>query len=164
MQTVRTPAPRGNEQLPDLPSRPAWQIKVLYDGDCPLCSREVAWLRRRDRAGRIGFEDIADPDFDARAYGTDLDTLMGRIHGVLPDGSLIEGVEVFRRLYAAVGLGWLLAPSRWPLLRPLFDAAYRSFARNRLRLTGRSSAACESGRCAVPVRSGAAATPAPREP
>jgi predicted DCC family thiol-disulfide oxidoreductase YuxK len=73
------------------------RITVLYDGDCPLCSREI------------------------------------RFHGVLPAGTVIESVEVFRRAYAAVGLGWLMAPTRWPGLRRLADLAYRIFARNRLR-------------------------------
>lgn len=128
----------------------AWSVKVLYDGECPLCAREIEMLRRLDRGrGRIAFEDIAAPDFDAGRYGLDQAAVMSRIHGVLPDGRIIEGVEVFRRLYAGVGLGWLVAPTRWPLLRPAFDAAYRWFARNRLRLTGRP--ACEDGRCAVPA-------------
>ncbi len=130
------------------PEPPPWEIRVLYDGDCPLCMREIAMLRRRDRRGRIDFEDISAPDFDASVYGLDFETVMGRIHGVLPDGRLVEGVEVFRRAYSAVGLGWLLAPTRWPLLRPLFDAAYRVFARNRLRWTGRQN--CAAGRCAAP--------------
>ena len=65
---------------------------------------------------------------------------MARIHGVLPDGTVIEGVEVFRRAYAAVGLGWLIAPTRWPGCRRLTDLAHRIFARNRLRWTGRTSA------------------------
>ena len=30
---------------------------------------------------------------------------MGTIHGVLPDGRVITNVEVFRKLYEAVGLG-----------------------------------------------------------
>jgi len=99
-------------------------IRVLFDGECPLCKREIEMLRRRDGGrGRIDFEDIAAPDFDAARYGTTLHDLMARIHGVLPDGTLVEGVEVFRRAYTAVGLGWLVAPTRWPLLRPAFDAA-----------------------------------------
>ena len=65
---------------------------------------------------------------------------MARIHGVLADGTVIEGMEVFRRAYGAVGLGWLLAPTAWPGLRALADAGYRWFARNRLRLTGRGNA------------------------
>jgi len=66
---------------------------------------------------------------------------------------VIEGMEVFRRAYAAVGLGWLLAPSGWPGVGRLFDAAYRWFARNRLRLTGRGPAhACDDA-CEVADRS-----------
>jgi predicted DCC family thiol-disulfide oxidoreductase YuxK len=123
------------------------EIVVLFDGQCPLCAREIRTLARLDRGrGRIGFDDIADPDFDAGRYGVERSTLMARIHGVLPDGRLVEGMEVFRRAWSAVGLGWLLAPTRWPGLRRVFDAAYRVFARNRLRLTGRE-AACESDRC-----------------
>lgn len=126
-----------------------WQINVLYDGECPLCSREIRFLERRDRGrGRIRFEDIADPAFDPAGYGLDAQQLMARIHGVLPDGSVVEGVEVFRRAYAAVGMGWLVAPTRWPGLRRLADEAYRIFAQNRLRWTGRE-AACEAGRCEI---------------
>jgi predicted DCC family thiol-disulfide oxidoreductase YuxK len=125
----------------------SWQVKVLYDGECPLCSREIRFLEKRDRGrGRIAFEDIAAPGFDPARYGLDAERVMARIHGVLPGGTVVEGVEVFRRAYAAVGLGWLVAPTRWPLLRGLADRAYRVFARNRLRWTGRA-AACDEGRC-----------------
>lgn len=126
-----------------------WQVRVLFDGECPLCAREIRALARLDRGrGRIDFEDISAPDFDPARYGLGQADVMARIHGVLPDGTPIEGVEVFRRAYAAVGLGWLLAPTRWPVLRGLADRAYRLFARNRLRLTGRSEA-CDSSRCAA---------------
>jgi len=129
---------------------------VLYDGDCPLCSREIRFLERCDRGrGAILFEDIAAADFDPGVHGVELRELMARIHGVLPDGTLVEGVEVFRRAYAAVGLGWLVAPTRWPGLRRLTDLAYRVFARNRLRWTGRASD-CDAGRCSTPAtRAGA---------
>jgi predicted DCC family thiol-disulfide oxidoreductase YuxK len=131
----------------------SWEITVLFDGDCPLCRREVAFLRGRDPDGAAArFEDIAAPGFDAARYGRSRAELMARIHGVLPDGTPVEGVEVFRRVYAAVGLGWLVAPTRWPLLRPLCDAAYRWFARNRLPLTGRGRA-CDEHACTPPARS-----------
>jgi predicted DCC family thiol-disulfide oxidoreductase YuxK len=128
----------------------SWGIKIFYDGDCPLCAREIAMLKRRNGKGRVAFEDIATADFDPRRYGLDRYTVMGRIHGVLPDGRVVEGMEVFRRAYAGVGLGWLLAPSRWPLAGRLFDRAYEFFARNRLRWTGRADAACADDRCALP--------------
>ncbi len=127
----------------------AWEIRILYDGECPLCSREIRFLERRDRGRkRIEFEDISSAGFDPAAYGLDARVVMARIHAVLPDGSVVEGLEVFRRAYAAVGLGWLLAPTRWPFLRPLADRAYRVFARNRLRWTGRGNP-CDEGRCEI---------------
>lgn len=124
-----------------------WRIRVLYDGECPLCTREIRFLERRDRGrGLIQFEDIASSRFDPARYDLELPLLMARIHGVLPNGEIVEGVEVFRQAYGAVGLGWLVAPTRWPILRGLTDRAYRIFARNRLRWTGRSSV-CASDRC-----------------
>jgi predicted DCC family thiol-disulfide oxidoreductase YuxK len=128
-------------------AEPSWKIRVLYDGECPLCAREIRFLERRDRKRqRVQFEDISAPDFDAGRYGRDAGDLMARIHGVLPDGRVVEGLEVFRRTYDAVGLGWLMAPTRWPGLRILAEWAYRVFARNRLRWTGRASE-CDADRC-----------------
>jgi len=116
---------------------------VIYDARCSLCAREAALLARLDRGrGRIRFRDLWAGDLPA---GLDRDAALARIHAVLPDGRLIEGMEVFRRAYAAVGLGWLLAPTAWPLLRPLADAGYALFARNRMWLTGGDTAA----RCRV---------------
>jgi predicted DCC family thiol-disulfide oxidoreductase YuxK len=114
---------------------------MFHDGDCPLCNREVAMLRRLDTRGKIKFTDIAAPDFDPSVYGTDLDTLMAEIHGRLPDGRWIHGVEVFRQLYSAVGFDCLVAISRLPLISHAVRIAYRLFAKNRLRLTGR----CDAG-------------------
>ncbi len=129
------------------------EIRILFDGDCPLCRREIGMLERMDAGrGRIGFEDIAAPDFDASVYGLEQRAVHERIHGLLADDSVVEGVEVFRRAYSAVGLGWLVAPTRWPILRAVFDALYRVFARNRLRITGRRLE-CEGGSCrTVPRR------------
>lgn len=123
----------------------AFDIEVFYDGACPLCMREIRMLQGRDRRRRIRFTDIAANDFDPVSVGLSWQTLMSRIHGRLPDGTLVEGVEVFRRLYGAVGFGWLVALTRLPVIRQLLDLAYHAFARNRLRLTGR----CADGACAL---------------
>jgi predicted DCC family thiol-disulfide oxidoreductase YuxK len=104
-------------------------------------------LRRWDRRGRIVFTDIAAPDFDAAALGLTWAALMDRIHGRLPDGTIIEGVEVFRRLYAAIGLSPIVALTRLPGVAHLLELGYRMFAKNRLRLTGRcTDDACQAHR------------------
>ena len=32
---------------------PEGRFKLLYDGECPFCRREVEWLRRRDLNGNL---------------------------------------------------------------------------------------------------------------
>lgn len=122
--------------------RPAWEFEVFYDGGCPLCLREISLLRRWDRRQRIRFTDIDRPDFDAAALDKTYDQLMAEIHGRLPDGTWVVGVEVFRKLYAAAGFGGVVAVSRWPGIRSALDWGYERFARNRLRLTGRCAGTC----------------------
>ena len=131
------------------PLPPGRQVEVFYDGECPLCMREIRMLMRKDRAQRIQFTDIAAPGFDAAALGTDQATLMARIHGRQADGTWIEGVEVFRQLYAAIGFRRLVAVTRLPGLSHLLRLGYHLFAKNRLRLTGRCA---PDGSCALPAR------------
>lgn len=120
-------------------------VEVFYDGDCPLCVREINLLRRWDKEQRILFSDIASAEFNPEILGIDYSRLMAEIHGRLPDGSIITGVEVFRRLYSAVGFRWPVTLSRLPLIKQILDLGYVLFARNRLRLTGR----CGSEGCKI---------------
>lgn len=129
-----------------------WRFKLLYDGECPFCLLEVRWLQRWNRHGHLAFEDVSSPDFDSTQYRTTREELLGVIHGVFPDGRIVRKVEVFRQAYRAIGLGWLLAPTGWPVLRWIFDGLYAVFARYRVpigRVFGRS---CASGTCHVPNR------------
>lgn len=123
-----------------------FEVEVFFDGGCPLCRREIALLRRWDRQQRIRFTDIDAADFRAGDFGKTQDELMAEICGRLPDASWIQGVEVFRRLYAAVGFRWIVAVTRWPGISQTLDLGYRIFARQRLRLTGR----CRDGQCKLP--------------
>jgi predicted DCC family thiol-disulfide oxidoreductase YuxK len=129
------------------PGMAPYDVEIFFDGECPLCMREVRLLRRLDRKQRVRFTDIAAAGFDPSALGLDMAALMARIHGRLPDGTILEGVEVFRRVYEAVGLGVLAKVSRWPGISALTEAAYEIFAKNRLRLTGR----CDHTSCSVAV-------------
>jgi predicted DCC family thiol-disulfide oxidoreductase YuxK len=136
---------KEREQVSSTKAKAIWDIEVFFDGDCPLCRREIAMLRRMDRHHRILFTDIADEEFSPGTYEKTQSEFMERIHGRLPDGTWVEGVEVFRRLYAAVGLSWIVAVTRLPILSHLLDFGYRFFAKNRLKWTGRcgTGSACE---------------------
>lgn len=116
-----------------------WDIKMLYDGDCPLCMREVNMLKRRDaERGSIKFVDIAAPDYSpADNANISFEQAMGEIHAINRDGTVIKNIEVFARLYEAVGLGWVYGFTKYEPLRRAADAVYAIWARFRLPITGR---------------------------
>jgi predicted DCC family thiol-disulfide oxidoreductase YuxK len=110
-------------------------LTVFYDGACPICALEIDALRRRDACGRLHAIDIAAPGFVAEQHGFSRSALDASIHVVAADGEIARGAEALRRIYGAVGLGWLVAPTAWPGLRALADAAYAAFARRRRRIS-----------------------------
>jgi predicted DCC family thiol-disulfide oxidoreductase YuxK len=141
MSALNIQLAHSKDDAADLP--PSWKIKLLYDGLCPLCLREVNFLTRRD-AGRgiVAFVDIADLDYSAADHGgVEFAQAMGRIHAVLPNGTVLCDVEVFRRVYDVLGIGWIYAATAWPMIRPIVDKLYDLWAGWRLALTGRPNLA-----------------------
>ncbi|GKV14253.1 hypothetical protein SLEP1_g25155 [Rubroshorea leprosula] len=116
-----------------------WKIKMLYDGDCPLCMREVNMLRQRNKQyGTIKFVDISSDDYSPEEnQGLDYKTVMGRIHAIMSDGTVVTDVEAFRRLYEQVGLGWVYAITKYEPIATITDAVYGVWAKYRLQITGR---------------------------
>lgn len=117
-----------------------WQVEVFFDGECPLCLREIKLLKWLDRRKQILFTDISAPSFCPDQYDKTMAEFMDEIQGRLPDGQWIVGVEVFRRLYAAVGFRPVAWATRLPIISHGLDYGYRVFAKNRLKLTGRCNA------------------------
>ena len=85
------------------------QVTVWHDGDCPLCRREIALMRRLDRRGAIDFVDVADPQ--VRGCPLDRRAVLERFHAS-EDGVLLSGAAAFAAMWRAI-----------PLLRPLGLAA-----------------------------------------
>ena len=50
-----------------------------------------------------------------------------------------KDVAVFREAYRLVGLGWIYAPTSWPILRSVIDLVYKLWTKYRLPLTRRPS-------------------------
>ena len=136
-----------------------YPLEFLYDGNCRICRFDVARLQRADRDGRLRFIDVAAPGFDAAAYGRPQEALLARIHARRANGTLVEGVEVFRLALAAVGHRRLADLSRQPGLACLSEHAYTLFARHRVSLSRRFGGiferltpACTDDACSVPGR------------
>ena len=84
-------------------------LNVWYDAGCPLCRREIAFMRRLDRAGAIHFVDATEE----ASCPIDRAELLARFHAS-EDGVLVSGAAAFAAMWRAI-----------PLLRPLGLAARR---------------------------------------
>ncbi len=116
------------------------KLTLLFDGGCPLCQREVSFLRSRDRSHRISFIDIDSSNYNPQLYaGISYREAMGRIHAINSSGQVLKDVRVFREAYRLVGLGWVYAPTTWPVVGKLADKFYGLWARWRLTFTRRPS-------------------------
>jgi len=124
------------------------KLTVFYDGTCPLCAKEMNALKQRDTKQQIKTVDIysgafADyPQIDPEQANTIL-------HALNEKDELLLGLDVTHRAWQLVGRGWLYAPLRWRIIKPVADWLYLKFASNRYRvsylLTGRSR--CNNGSC-----------------
>jgi predicted DCC family thiol-disulfide oxidoreductase YuxK len=122
---------------------------LLFDSECPFCKREVEWLQRRDKHGRLGAIDIAAPGFDPARLGLSKERVHARLHGVAADGTVVEGMAAMRAAWRAAGVGWAMAPTGWPVLRWVFDLGYLVFARYRVPLGRLFGRRCDGGSCTV---------------
>ncbi len=106
---------------------------VFYDGQCPICSREIAVYRRLDSAGAVEWRDLHEP---GALDGTGLtwDQAMQRFHCLDGEGVMRSGVDAF-------SVVWSYLPYwRWAsrlvrglgLVRPL-EPLYDWYARRRYR-------------------------------
>ena len=117
-------------------------LTAFFDGDCPLCRREIDHYRSCVGAERIKWVDI-NQDRDAlAAHDLSYHDAMARFHVRDSSGQWYTGAQAFTEIWARL--------ARWPWLAPAFrlpgvtwiaSPAYAAFARWRLRHR------CRAGSC-----------------
>jgi predicted DCC family thiol-disulfide oxidoreductase YuxK len=106
-------------------------VTVWYDGACPLCTREIALMRRLDWRSRISFVDLVD---DAAHCPVDREAMLARLHA-LENGQMVSGAAAFAAMWRVIPM---LRPmglfARNPLVLKVFERIYLSFLKVRPRI------------------------------
>jgi len=135
-------------------SKAPWPLTLYYDGDCPLCAREIALLRRRAAPEHLQLVDISAATFDADALGLSHQAMQARLHAHFADGQWLTGLDATLWSWRAAGLGRWAAPLTWRPLRPVLELGYRLFCRLRPHLEWLphpdASRRCRSNSCGIP--------------
>lgn len=104
------------------------EVEVWFDGDCPLCRREINLMRRLDRRGAIVFTDVATGQGSCPIDRADL---LARFHA-REDGRMVSGAEAFAAMWRAIPV---LAPfgrmARNRTVLGLMERLYLAFLRVR---------------------------------
>ena len=115
--------------------QPHWPLTLYFDGECPLCAREINLLRKRASADRLNLVDISMDDFQVETTGHSKQTLQDRLHAQFADGQWVTGLDATLWSWRAAGLDRWAVPLTWPALRPLLELGYRLFCQLRPHLT-----------------------------
>ena len=132
----RTPHPRAL-----LSTAAAARPQVFYDGQCPLCAREIAHYQRLNESlpePAVDFHNIAGegplpPALEVR--GISRDAALRRMHVLSADGEMVRNAEAFVEFWARMPYWrWLVPLTKVPGVMPTANAAYSWFAERRLKL------------------------------
>jgi predicted DCC family thiol-disulfide oxidoreductase YuxK len=119
------------------------QLIIFYDGQCPLCLKEMRHLMRLDKDKQLRLIDIYGNSFVDEFPEMQDKPVLQKLHGYLvtsqlkgPDSrQLLTGLDVTYHAWRLAGKGWMVKPLRWPVIRTISDYLYLWFARHRFRLS-----------------------------
>lgn len=119
-------------------------MRVWFDGACPICTREIALMRRLDRAGRIDFIDASSAG--GGECPLDRALLLERFHAQEQGGPIVSGAAAFAAMWRAIPL---LRPigllAKFPPALACLELFYRAFLKIRPALTRRLQRAADPG-------------------
>lgn len=113
---------------------PSNKIEVLYDGNCGICGKTVAVLRRLDLFDRLRFRDIVAQwdQINADHALISREAAILDMHVVDDDGRIAAGFEGYRRMARALPLGWIFLPFFYlPIVSSIGRRIYRRVADGR---------------------------------
>jgi demethoxyubiquinone hydroxylase (CLK1/Coq7/Cat5 family) len=117
------------------PTGPRDTLTVLYDGECPLCRREIAHvegLAQRQGDAALCFLDISREADGDPARAAERAALLARFHVQRADGTRLQGAAAFVAMWDRLpGWRWLARLARVPGMLALMELAYGGFLRFR---------------------------------
>lgn len=104
------------------------RVTVWYDGDCPICSAEIALMRRIDRTEALEFVDLSLPG----ACPTEHTARLARFHAQARGEPMVSGAAAFVAMWRVLpGLRFLAAVASFPPCLWALERAYLLFLRLR---------------------------------
>lgn len=105
---------------------------IIYDAQCPVCSKTITWIRNNQRKGAFEFLPCLSPEVERRFPSIEKATCMQAMQLILQDGTILSGEralpDILKRLKRYGPIAELF---KLPGTETLSRAFYRWFADNR---------------------------------
>lgn len=116
----------------------AANVKLLFDGECPLCSREICMLKQRTTEASVNFVDISSKEYAPKVNANiDYHTAMTQMHAIDAQGKPLMGISAFALIYARCQLLVISTLMRLPFMVIILNPFYALFAKYRVRIAGK---------------------------
>ncbi len=125
------------------------KLKVLFDGACIICAKEVHHYKKIDKNDQLELVDISAVDFSASDYGITENDANLHLHAIDSNGNIFVGIASFVEIWSRVPPYHYLVPVfDNKFLRPFFNTGYNVFAKYiRPKLPKRAN--CDDGSCSI---------------
>ena len=113
-------------------------IKVYFDGNCGLCSKEINYYNKIDKKNIFEWVNIYTHDTDLKKFGITKSEALMELHALDENGKMYKGVDSFILIWKNLSFFWSILGilvSFYPIyLTAKF--AYRKFAIQRFNKLG----------------------------
>lgn len=124
------------------------ELTVLYDGGCPLCSREIDHYRRLASSRPVRWLDVTQDDASIEDFGLDRAEALRLFHVIDANGEMQTGLRAFMALWSELpGYRWLTVVIRQLRAETWLERLYQRFAAWHFRRR------CPEGVCGLPGKS-----------
>ena len=104
------------------------KLAVYYDGNCPLCLKEIGFYQKCAGGEEINWIDANTATNDCLGDGLTQEQALSRLYARDQQGNLISGAKSFAAIWQALpafkGIGWIAGH---PLVQGILEPLYRVF-------------------------------------
>lgn len=75
------------------------KLKLLYDGTCLVCHKEISYYKKHDKNNVLELVDISLKDFDAKKYKLTEYAVNKYFHVIDEEETLFKGVDAFTKIW-----------------------------------------------------------------
>ena len=103
-------------------------MKIFFDGECPICSREIHFYKRKAGTVRCEWVDVNRLSEEFIPNGYTRDDLLKRFYVNHPTEGITSGAMAFALLWQEIfGWHWVVDALKVPIIGQTCDFTYRVF-------------------------------------